>query len=654
MESLIAGVRSGANAVYLGGKSFNARRNAGNFNDEELKKAVEYCHQRNVKVYLTLNILVSDGEMKEAYRTVENALKSGVDAFIVQDIGVAKMIKSHFKDARLHASTQMSVMTPSGVKAIEKAGFSRVVLPREMSLDEIDGIAKTTDLELELFVHGAHCMSVSGQCYMSAMIGTRSGNRGLCAQPCRLPFSAGKSNSFALSMKDLSIIKHLSKLGVITSLKIEGRMKRPEYVSAAVTAVKKAIENTYGADDEYTLKSVFSRSGFTDGYLMSNLGADMFGIRQKEDVTAAKNVLGEIRHNYENETPLVPIDFDFSCKENQNCVLKAQALGKNVTVTFPPAEKAINKPMTEESVKMRLAKLGQTQFFAKNISVDIDDGLIMPVSKLNEMRRQAVEKINEQETPQISSKPLDIILPKEKNSTPYPTAVFSNTAQIPENHPFKRIFIPLNSSVDDFKKYNAGAVLPRGLFGIESEVKSKLLKLKNAGVTKALCGNIGSYNLAEDIGFEVYGDFGLNIYNSISANEINSPILSFELTLSQINKINAKSTGIIAYGNVPLMLTRNCPVKNEIGCKNCRKNGFLTDRKGIKFPVVCSEYPCVEILNSVPIYMLDKVDEIKTDFIQFYFTLESKEQVESIIKMYEKREKPQFKYTRGLYKRGTE
>ena len=312
MESLVAGVRSGANAIYLGGKSFNARRNAGNFDNEEMKKAVEYCHQRGVKVYLTLNIIVSDEEMREAYNAVKDALSNGIDAFIVQDIGVAKMIREHFPTARLHGSTQMSIMSPSGAKAAEQMGFKRIVLPREMSLDEIGEIRENTSLELELFVHGALCMSVSGQCYLSSMIGSRSGNRGLCAQPCRLPFTAGGNATHALSLKDLSLVGELDKLVGITSLKIEGRMKRPEYVSAAVSAVKKAIDGKYTPSDEFMLRSVFSRSGFTDGYLNAKLGKNMFGTRQKEDVvSASSSVLKEIAKNYEKEVPLLPVNIDF-------------------------------------------------------------------------------------------------------------------------------------------------------------------------------------------------------------------------------------------------------------------------------------------------------------------------------------------------------
>lgn len=656
MESLIAGVRSGANAVYLGGKLFNARRNAGNFNDEQLNEAVKYCHQRGVKVYLTLNILVSDNELEDAYNAVKAALEAGVDAFIVQDIGVAKIIREHFPQARLHASTQMSVMTPDGVKACEEMGFSRVVLPREMSLEEIKEIQRSTSLDLEIFVHGALCMSVSGQCYLSSMIGSRSGNRGLCAQPCRLPFTAGGKSTHALSLKDLSLINDLSELEGFFSLKIEGRMKRPEYVSAAVSAVKKAIHGKYTQDDEFRLRSVFSRSGFTDGYFKAQLTGDMFGTRQKEDVTAATAVLKEISHAYDNENPLLPIDLSFYCKKDEKSLLTASALGKTVTVEGEVPETAINKPMTEESIAQRLAKLGSTQFYADKIDIALDDGLIIPASKINEMRRSAVEKINDlacESTEKIISKPISVIKPAKKDNTPYLTASFKSTSQIPDRHPFERVFIPIDSSLEDFVDNRAGVVIPRGLFGMENALVSSLERLKRAGVKKALCGNIGAYKTALDMGFEAYGDFGLNIFNSESASLINSPILSFELSLEQANSINARDTGLIVYGKVPLMLTRSCPVKNDIGCARCAKNGSLTDRKGYEFPVICSKYPCVELLNSVPVYMLDIMSEVKTDFAHFYFSNESQREIEEIIRLYEAGEKPDFKYTRGLYKRGT-
>ncbi|WP_454969758.1 DUF3656 domain-containing U32 family peptidase [Eubacterium sp.] len=653
MESLIAAVRCGANAVYLGTKGINARRGATNFTFEELKQAVEYCHAREVKIYLALNILISDSERELACKTVEAGLSLGVDAFIIQDLGLAKIIHNHFPTARMHASTQCSVNSPEGFKALEKMGFVRAVLPREMSLDEIKEIRQATDMELEMFVHGALCMCVSGQCYLSAMLGGRSGNRGLCAQPCRLGFSADASRSCDLSLKDLSLIGNINEIAQagVVSLKIEGRMKRPEYVAAAVTSCKKAIDSEYTASDENTLKSVFSRTGFTDGYFTGER-KDMFGTRQKEDVVAAKDVLKELSHLYDNENPLVPIDIEFVCKANRKAELTARALGKEATVVDTVPETAINKPMTEESVTSRLAKFGNTQFYLNNITVDLDDGLILPASVINSMRREAVEMLDKVEIQPFTQMPYKAEKYKEKDCTPYYTARFLNPDSIPDKHPFKRIFIPIWSSDEDFVDNRAGVEIPRGLFGMEEKLTKRLEHLKKIGVRKALCSNLGAYSLAQKMGFEVYGDFGLNIFNSESAQLFNSPILSFEATLEQANRIGAKDTGIIGYGYLPLMLTRNCPIKNHLGCSRC--TGKLTDRKGFEFKVKCSPYPCVEVLNPVPVYMGDRQKEIKTDFIHFYFTDESKNQVEQIINLFKTGGQFDGKYTRGLTYRGVE
>lgn len=649
MESLIAGVRSGANAVYLGGKLFNARRNAGNFDNEELKKAVEYCHNRMVKVYLAINILISDREMQDAYNAVRDALLAGVDAFIIQDTGLAKMIREHFPEARLHASTQMSIMTPAGARFAKSLGFDRIVLPREMTLDEIIEMKNSTDVELELFVHGALCMSVSGQCYLSSILGSRSGNRGLCAQPCRLPFTAkGDRNECALSLKDLSLIRHLNKLDGVTSLKIEGRMKRPEYVSATVAAVKKAIESAYSDDDEHLLRSVFSRSGFTDGYLTGKRGREMFGTRQKEDVISAENVLKKIAKNYEREVPVIAADMKFRCKKGEPCSLTVSAAGKTAEVDTDIPETAVNKPMIAESVRARLSKLGGTPFYAGEIDIELDDGLILPASKINDLRRKAVEELQKTSPITINAKPFEAKSYKEKNCKPYYTASFRESKQIPDKHPFDHVFIPIDSTLEDFIDNRAGVVLPRGLFGTENDIRKRLDKLKKAGISKALCGNYGSYLLAKELGFEVFGDFGLNIFNSESAGLVDNPILSFELTLNQSNRISAENTGVIVYGRLPLMLTRNCPVKESVGhCKN-KRNCMLTDRKGLEFPVICSDFPCVEILNSVPLCLSDKMSDVKTDFAHFMFTTESQKEVEHVINIFENQSSPDFKFTRGL------
>lgn len=655
MESLIAGVRCGANAVYLGGQTFNARRNAGNFNEDQFKEAVRYCHQRHVRVYLTLNTLISDTEFSKAVQAAECALEQGVDGFIVQDIGLARVLHAAFPQARLHASTQNAVLSPAGFRALEQMGYCRAVLPREMTAQEIAEVRKSTGMELELFVHGALCMCVSGQCYLSSMLGGRSGNRGLCAQPCRLPFSADASQSCDLSLKDLSLIHHLKEIGDlgVLSLKIEGRMKRPEYVAAAVTAVKNAVDGTLAAQDEAVLRSVFSRSGFTDGYFTDRRGSAMFGVRGKEDVTAASGVLKTLAHLYEKETPLLPVEMDFICQAKHPAKLTMKSADKTVSVRGPVPEKAIHKALTRTDLMHRLQKLGGTQYYASHVQVTVEDGLMLPVSAINAMRRQAVEMLDEVSVESIKKKKVQIIASKEKKQTPYYTARFASAAQIPAVHPFQRVFLPLQCAAGDFIKYNAGVEIPRGIFGLEDKIREKLVILKNAGVQNALCGSLSACVLAEETGLRVFGDFGLNVFNSNTAACIPHPIVSFEQKLEAVNRIHAQDTGCLVYGRLPLMLTRNCPVQANIGCAECKKQGKLTDRKGYTFPVVCSPYSCVEVLNSVPLYMGDRMQEVKTDFAHFYFSIETSDEVEAVLELFAQGKNPDFAYTRGRYQRGT-
>ncbi len=652
-EALTAAVRCGADAVYLGTGDFNARRNADNFSIDDLKELVPYCHERGVKVYLTVNTLLSDSELPRALETAAAALQCGTDGFIVQDLGLAKSLRECFPQARLHASTQCSVNTPDGFRALEERGFCRAVLPREMSLKEIEVIRRATDMELEIFVHGALCMCVSGQCYLSAMLGGRSGNRGLCAQPCRLSFSADHSGSYDLSLKDLSLISHLKEIedaGVI-SLKIEGRMKRPEYVAAAVTACRKALDGTYAQQDETVLKNVFSRSGFTDGYFTGKR-QNMFGTRQKEDVIAADGVLKELARLYEKEPQRIPLSMQLLCKRGQPLSLTVRTADKAVTVSGAKPLEAITGQMTEALLSARLAKLGGTPYYADNITVTLDEGLLVPASMLNALRREAVEALGKEPEKEYIMNKYTPVPPRYQSGTPYFTARFLSAAQIPQQHPFRRIFLPVWADDADFTATGAGAEIPRGLFGAEERLKTRLKELKALGVQNVLCGNLGACRTAEVLGFTVFGDFGLNVFNSESARSVPSPLLSIELTLAQANRINAEDTGIVAYGKLPLMLARNCPVKNRIGCAACGKQGTLTDRKGYRFPVKCSPYPCVEILNPVPLVLSDRIDEIHTDFIHFYFTDESRDEVAQIVNLYKNHTKPSGQYTRGLTDKG--
>ncbi len=656
-DALVAGVRCGADAVYFGTKSLNARQNAGNFNLEEFERAIFYCLAHNVKPYITLNILCKDNEFEEAYKIVRNSLSCGAKSFIVQDLGIAQMIKDSFPDAVLHASTQMSVTSAAGAHAIEKLGFSRIVLARELDKKQILQIRKSTNLSLEVFVHGALCMSVSGQCYLSSMIGGRSGNRGLCAQPCRLPFSICKRNYCGLSLKDLSLVGRLQELydcGV-ESLKIEGRMKRPEYVAAAVTTIKNAISGRQNNEDTKLLSDVFNRGGFTTAYFDGTL-KDMFGVRENENINEAISAEKELSNLYKNEKQTIPLNIQCIIKTGEKLQLNVTSPFKEVSVEGDVVEIAKKKPLSKDTVISQLSKLGGTQFYLHSADVLIEDNTMVSLSQLNALRRKAVDELNTfVKTPVnvVKATTLHNDYEERKEHGRYLTARFTSPSQIPEDHPFKRIFLPLESKIDDFKRYSAGVELPRLIFDNEKNIKDKLDVLKNNGVQNALCCSIESYALASSMGFNVFGDFGLNVMNSTSCRMVRHPILSFELSLEEINKIRGQDVGVIVYGFLPLMLTKNCPIKNEIGCKKCKneynQNAFLQDRTKRQFHVKCSPYGYSELFNCVPLYMGDKLDKIDTSFLHFYFTDESKESIKKLIQMYANNQAADFEFTRGHF-----
>lgn len=671
-EALIAAVRCGANAVYFGGKALNARRGAENFGDDELNEAVKYCHARGVKAYLTLNTLIGDSEFAEALKIVERACAIGADALILQDLGLAKQIRIIAPGMKLHASTQMSVQTAAGLEALAEAGFSRAVLPRELSREEIIALAENPPLELEMFVHGALCMSVSGQCYLSAMLGSRSGNRGLCAGPCRLPFAAENGTGYDLSLKDLSLVEHLGELEAlgVQSFKIEGRMKRPEYVGAAVTACRKALDGGLTNEILTNLQSVFSRSGFTQGYYTGERGRNMFGIRQKEDVTAAAPVLSSLANLYNNEKPLIPVDFAFTCVSGEPLSLAASAMGKNIfeySEIIPQAAK--NKALQREAVEEQLRKCGGTPFYVHTMDIDLEEGLNVPVSALNALRRQVLERLNsalEEEKPVPFIKQKIIPLPAHTAARPVFYASFSSSGQIPvELNGIKRVFLPLETPVEELKKLmdkglEAAVHIPRSIFGSQEKISRLLKRAKAVGVTMACAGTLDGIELAMREGFCVHAGIGTNIYNSqtLSALEqkgVTEALLSFELNLAQAASLRgALKRGLIAYGRLPLMLTRNCPIANGITCKGCKEHGGLTDRLGVVFPVQCQN-GCAEILNSRPLYMADRLREMKNmDFLILYFTTETKQECEKIIHAYFDESRPEGEFTRGLYYRGVE
>ena len=714
MDALIAAVRCGADAVYLGYGNFNARRNAENFTEKSLKEAVEYCHVRGVKVYLTLNTLVTDAEIPSVLELLKSVCAIGVDALIIQDLGLAKLVKQVSPTMPLHASTQMSVMNKEGFKILEDLGFKRAVLPRELSFEEIKEIKENTTLELEMFIHGALCMCVSGQCYLSSMLGGRSGNRGLCAQPCRLPFGGPGGLGYDLSLKDLSLIDHipeLTKLG-ITSFKIEGRMKRPEYVAAAVTSCKAMVGHYsdalrkniswnhyeyYPTRDEIklseNLKAVFSRSGFTDGYFEGKLGVSMFGTRKKEDVTAAAPVLKELERLYEKEPQTIPIEISLTARLHKPLMASASTGRINAFVTSDyKVQKAENHATDAAKIKEQLKKTGGTPFSVKTTDIKLDDNVNIPISEINNIRRMALASLEHKlclgcekdfllneakENPDDFAKCELLSLGNhniawKKNGLPHPNCVlrFESVDQIPKTLDgfVSSIIIPLYTTEDKYSRLKKlgipfGVELPRALYGHLREIKNKLKSAKQNGASFAFCGTLDAVSLAKSVGLTIMGGPTLNVFNSFALSEmkalgLHSTVVSSELELRDINALrSALPRGIFAYGRFPLMLTRNCPIKNGRNCRACGAKLCLTDRKGIEFPVTCKANLGLasEILNSRPIYLADRQAELQNvDFELLYFTVETEKQVSCVLEYFKGELEPRGEFTRGLYYRGAE
>ncbi|MBQ2847321.1 MAG: U32 family peptidase [Clostridia bacterium] len=666
LESLKAAVRCGANAVYLGGKAFNARRNASNFSDEELKKAVEYCHARNVKVYQTLNTIVSDGEIETAYEAIKCACEANIDALILQDIGLAAMVRRVSSSMPMHASTQMSVQSIEGIRILEKLGFTRAVLPRELSEKEIKAISSQTDMELEYFVHGALCMCVSGQCLMSSVLGGRSGNRGLCAQPCRLPFGVNSKGGNNLSLKDLSLVDELRRLerAGVCSFKIEGRMKRPEYVAAAVTACKNSLNNIEDDEINESLKAVFSRSGFTKGYFEGRLGKEMFGTRRKEDVEGAAGVLSGLQRLYDKETALLSVDFSLVFKENEPMKLKAVCEDFSAeAISEKTPEKALNKPLSREELAQRISKCGGTQFYARKVDIDFTEGLNVSAGALNELRRNALSALEEG----IAKRKAIEVLTFENNNAQHKAknielhARFFKEEQIPEKlKNISRAILPIEVSPETVEKLNKKGIetaieIPAPVFLNADNYIEKLKDLKSRGASLAWVCTLDGIGIAEKAGFDFASGFGMNVFNSLSLDEIKNlgardTLLSCEINLSDAARLSGEiPRGIMTYGRIPLMLTRNCPVKNKLTCAECGAKSELVDRMGVRFPVVCKNGASF-ILNSRPIWLADKKSELRNlDFSLLYFTNEEKTECERVIDAYNNNEKHEGEFTRGLY-----
>ena len=662
METLSAALRSGADAVYVGGKKYSARSSAANFTLEELREAARLCHKYGAKLDLAVNTVISDDEAPDFCEYIKAASSAGVDAFIVQDWGCAELIRHCVPEAVLHASTQMSVHTAAGARLLGSLGYARVVPARELDRDTIRRIC-AENIETEIFVHGALCMSVSGQCYMSAVMGSRSANRGCCGQACRLPFSAsGSKNSAALSLKDLSLLpkaKELADMGV-DSFKIEGRMKRPEYVASAVNELRKSLDGQ--APDMQLLRGIFSRSGFTDGYFTGKR-QDMFGVREKEDVTAARELIPKIHELYRFERKTCEVFFKASVIPESPVKISASAGGITVSAVGTVPEKALNRPTDKAALEKQLSKLGDTIFTYGGLKADIHEGLIVPAGKLNELRRQLCEELTsaiiKKNTPAPTVTDWMPSLPDKRKNTSgkQQIRVMCRTAgQLASAMDRADLVIApielIEKNYDIIKDKDKIIISPPRFITDEEKLFSRLKELQSAGYTRLFCHTPDTIALGRELGFRLHGSFTLNVTNSFSAEcladiGLEDIVCSFELDLSHLNKLlSPVPAGAVVYGRLPLMLTRNCPIKNEVGCEKCRKQ--LTDRTGRILPVQCSrEY--VEILNPDVLFMQDRLSEITAaDFLLYILTDENEEQTKQVLSG----SKTSEKITRGLYYRG--
>ena len=684
MDALRAAVQSGANAVYLGSGPFNARQNAKNFSLDELPDAVRYCHVRGVQVHLTLNTLVTDRELEQAAQTITAAVRAGVDAFIVQDLGLVSLLRQMAPEVPLHASTQMSIHSLDGVLRAAAMGLSRVVLARELSRAEIAYICRNSPIEIEVFVHGALCMCYSGQCYFSAAVGARSGNRGQCAQPCRLPYGYGRfEDKYPLSLKDnclISDVEELARMGV-ASVKIEGRMKRPEYVAVATRLYRAAIDGQpVSAEDMRDLRDVFSRQGFTRGYYEGQTGPDMFGTRQKEREN--HELLQRARFSYENaESALVPVRFYAVINARQHAMLAVEDDQGNLCKTEGPVpEAAVSKPLTQQALAERLAKTGGTPYRCVETKSVVAPGLTLSAAAINAMRRELLSHLTalRGRQPERELNSFSAVKPYFGFTRPprWTVGVLRAEQITPRLMGLKpvRLYVPLSMFKKDTgwmrlipPRTELAAVLPRVI--LDGEVESLLEALDAAhalGVRLALCGNLGHISLARSRGFTVCGDFGLNLFNSRAMNMarslgLESATASFELTVPRIRDLSKPlPTELLVYGRLPLMLTENCLIKNRTGRCACDAGAMkLVDRRGEEFRVLPDQDSCRSVIyNGKKLYLLDKLPELRNLglwALRVQFTTENPMEVDSVASSM--RAAAPFDpgaCTRGLYYRGVE
>lgn len=757
MESLKAAVNNGCDAVYLGGKLFSARQYAGNFSMEELEEACDYCHLRGVKVYVTVNTLYKDEELKELVAFVGKLYKMGVDALILQDSGAAKLIRANYPEFPLHASTQMTANSLEDVRYWESLGFSKIVLSRELSLEEIGEITAQSEVEIETFVHGALCVSYSGQCIMSSVLGGRSGNRGRCAQTCRLPYTLYKGadklqEGYLLSPKDIQAVTILPQLieAGISSFKIEGRMKNPEYVAGVTGIYRKYIDLYFedpthyavSSEDIKTLTQLFNRGGFSEGYYTSAGGKDMMSIErpktwglkvgivdsyipkhnrvtirtreplvpgdgieiwtskephvgtsiskvskagevislalegdiQKNDVvyrTYAKSLNDTLAKTWEKDTRKKPVWGLLKAKKGQPLALRLWDTTSSVYVTGDVVEQAENQPTTAEKLKQQAEKMGSTSFLVEDLELDIDDDIYVSISVLNQLRRSAVESLEEAILKKTKRPEVGDAKEAEKTEKPFQRhkklhALVTDFLQLEAIVHTKELKVIYYEASTDMEKNLASAkelclssgvslyaALPKISRQWRNDVEDAMVeRLKDSDIDGFLVRSAGQFGMVKDSGKKITVDYTLNVMNEEGvafwkqqgADEV---CLSVEANLKEINVMGDNDCEMLVYGYLPLMKTQQCPIGNYAGQKEghfycSQKNNtelyFLRDRLGMKFPLMTDCERCVcTVLNSKPLFTLKFYDEILesvTGSVRLEFTKEGAGRAARVTKAY--------------------
>ena len=682
-DALVAAVQSGADAVYMGFGAFNARRSAKNFTDEDFASAVRYCHLRGVRVFLTLNTLVTDRELPQAAEALRNASRMGVDAVLVQDWGLLTLAREIVPDLPIHASTQMSLFTLGGANEAAALGMERVVLARELCRDDIAEICKGCGAEIEIFGHGALCMCYSGQCEMSAVLGQRSGNRGACAQPCRLPYgvNAPCRNGYPLSLKDANLsacLQDMERIGV-DCLKIEGRMKRPEYVAVVTGIYRRLLDERRQptAAEGAALEQAFSRSGFTDGYWRGKKGKAMFGTRP-ENAPEPKELFAKAREVYENgrENRKIPVILHLIVRRGEPVRLGGScAIHDGVTIAMAQGdapEEARNRAVTAEELRQRLSKTGGTVFTADSVEIELDEGLMVAASVINGLRREVLDE--------LAARREDIPARRELPASPLPdapeppqemafTVSVSRARQVTAELLAEKpaiVYVPAEE-LDGLEptglhgETELCAVLPR-VFRTADEQPLRAMLERHPEVTSVAIGNLGHLPIVQGLDRTLRGDFGLNVYNSRAVKfwqdrGLSSVTVSFELRWQQVRDLAkyADCEGIV-YGRLPLMITENCVTKNNVGCAH-GAGSVLTDRTGAQFPVLCA-YGCrCEIENGKVLVLADKPEVFRCGlrYGRLRFTTETAEECAAILRAHNAGTiTADADTTRGLFYRGVE